>query len=112
MGSGTASEDAGSEAVGANVDRPVYAAMNSGTASEEAGSEAGVPTRTSPAAPSSLSHAPPTMVKFWFKHPFEKIRQAQIWLRDMKFHCDPHETPSQTRKFGVMFGLGQNKNGK
>ncbi len=40
------------EQLSAYEDQPVESTMGSGTASEDAGSEAGVPTRTSPAVPS------------------------------------------------------------
>ncbi len=82
LGSGTASKDAGSDAVGFSTYRSLDAAIGSGTALEDAGSETGVPTRTSPAAPTFLQSCPsPTVIQFWFMPPPKNFDRSKFDCR-------------------------------
>ncbi len=91
----------------------VNLAMDHEAASGRAGSETGAPTGTSPAAPPLFCHAPP---KQWSNYglcfyPTNCVKR-KFDCRVRNFTGNPHEMPSKTEKFGVMFGHCKNKNGK
>jgi hypothetical protein len=82
--------------------------------SEEASGSAGVPTRTSPAAPPPLlRHAPPQQwTNFGICVYATNFDKRKFDYRVPNFTGKPREMPPQTEKFGVMFGHCQNKIGK